>query len=753
MQVTTNHYRPGLLVAAVLALAGASACGGDDTSGGLGNACGFSDPDCLGCAELGECCLSSGNCPVATICNLPTDPLYEPSAETGICLKVTCDTDADCDGGKVCSLEKLCKTPVCQVDGDCTGGDLCIAGACAPPPDVADVATCEVVTKSGVIAEGESRSLAAIAKSAGGAVVPGVSFEWSSSDAAVVSVDGAVATGGQTDGAAILTASVQGASTACDGEVALTNYAAVGADEMRVVTVIDGSGLPLEGATVVVMAGDEARATTDAAGVATFSGLTPPVEWVTVVKAGYEYVTVIEPGTDDVFLPVPAATRPDTAGGFRGIIDISQTDRGDIQVGFAGPALPTNLLDFGLEALVGDLIPTEIEAPELSLDLTGPDAVELPGGLLASLGPNRFMADGSGPRCQGVTVSSGQLGCFLARAPEGRTAGWALAGQLKLKDITPIISTVSDVLGGEGDLPIGDVLVSVLPLLRNLSHAIVASLDITYHPTVDGEADYSRYQRVDMTASQELGVLSVVDVPDLPGSATDCADAAIILGGAILDGRGLVPLGVTAGLDTLDENESADCRVAGIAEAFGSGSADTQDGQMALSLAPLHGGAEGSETFLLLVAADSEELLGDDGLAATALVQRTPNGIRPQQSIAGPFLDLPAGEVDTAGARITLSSAVAGATLNRYELQTSDATWLVYAPPGTPTVELPMVTEVGDFAGSIEEAYILSMKMNGSFADAIRLGSGMTLDRLIETVDAFSVQQCSTTETAACRLR
>lgn len=740
--------KAGLLL--TLALAGVAGCG-DDPEEGTKAACGFEDPGCLGCAQLGACCVASVNCPVATICNLPTDPLYDADQETGICLKVTCDSDADCDNGKVCSLEKLCKTPVCQVDADCTGGEICLGGACATAPDASEVAACEVVTPSGVIAEGGTLALTAVAKNASGKVLPGIGFAWSSSDEAVVSVADAIATGGSSNGSATLSASVLGGNTTCTGAVELSNYAAVGSNDVRVVAVVDGTGAPLADASVIVVdsADSQATQTTDATGAAVFSGLTNAVTSVSVLKDGYEIVTVVEPGTRNVFVPVPAATRPDTAGGFRGLVDISETKRGDIQLGFVGPALPTNLLDFGLDALIGDSISTEISAPELSLELTGEDAADLPGGLLAALAGNRFMSDGSGPRCQGATVSTGQLGCFLARAPEGRTAGWALAGQLKLKDITPIISTVSDVVGGDGDIPVGDVLVAVLPLLRNLNHAIVASLDIDYAPMIDGVADYSKYQRVDLSASQELGVLSVINVPNLPGPSGDCADAAIILGGAILEGRGLVPLGVTAGLDVVETGGTPDCKVDGVPEAFGSGSADTANGQMALSMAPLHSGAEGSDTFLLIVAADSDKLLGDAGLQATALVERTPNGVQPTQSISGSYLDIPTGSVRPG--QISLGAAVSGATLNRYELQNEGVTWLVYAPSTTTQVSLPTLDGVSGF-DALTDAYILSMKMDGSFSDAFELGSGKTLDKLIETVEAFSVQQCVEADDAGCQL-
>jgi hypothetical protein len=737
-----------------LAFLSGTGCG-DETSpdGGGDNRCGLSDPDCLGCQELGECCLSSNNCPVATICNLPSEPLFDSSSPEGVCLQVTCERDADCQAPKVCSLERICKNPVCQVDADCSAGDVCIGGACTAAPNAADVASCEVTTRDAALTQGSTLDLAAVARNENGAALAGVQFAWSSSDENVVSVSGDTATGGSAQGTATLTASVQGGSATCTGEVQVVNYPPVAGSDARVVVVTDGEGTPVQDATVEIDAGGAQTATTDATGAATFTGVSGSIASVTVSAQGYQYLTVIQPGSNDIFIPLPREPDTTRVGGFRGVVDISDASRGDIQLGFVGPALPSNLLDFGLESLVGDFIPTEVDAPELGLELTGMDAVDLPGGLMAALGNRRFTADAT--RCQGAMPGMGEIGCFLARAPEGRTAGWALAGQLRLRDVTSIATTLSDALGGGDDeeLPIGDILVAVLPLLSNLNHAIAASLDITHNPTQNGEADFGQYTQQNLTASQELGVLSVVDVPDLPGPSGDCADAAVILAGANLEGRGLVPLGITAGLDTLSDMDSPDCQVAGVTEAFGSGSADTADGQMALALAPLHSGAEGSETFLLLVAADIDRLLSEDGFQATAIVERTPNGVQPTQRVSGSYLELPTGTVDGAGRTVSLDAAVTGATLNRYELQGNDQTWLVYAPSSVTSVTLPDVMGPSEVTQNLSDAYILSMSMDGQFSEVFEFGSGKTLDRLFDTITGFSVQQCAESSTAGCQIQ
>ncbi|MEO1230062.1 MAG: carboxypeptidase regulatory-like domain-containing protein [Myxococcota bacterium] len=750
--MTSTTFRNAATLGLALALLGG--CGGDDTGGsGGGNACGLDEPDCLECVAIGECCLETNNCPLTTICNLPSEPLFDMSSPMGTCLKVTCESDADCMAPRVCSLERICKVPVCQVDGDCLASEICMAGSCEarPPPDAA--ASCAVTSDDATLSPGATLALAAVARDAGGNVLPGIEFAWASSNEAAVSVSGPVATGGASDGTAELTARV-GADLECTGRVTVTNVAPVSTGEARVVVVIDGAGTPVSGATVTIEAGGTQSAATDATGSARFQGLTAALASVTVAADGFQVVSVLEPGTTDVFLPLPRIPDDSRAGGFRGVLDISTTPRGQLQLGFVGPALPSNLLDFGLEALVGDLITTEIVSEELSLDLTGENAADLPGGFLFGINNSRFTADGTGPRCQGASVTAGQLGCYLTRAPEGRTAGWGFAGQLEIAEAAPIASVISDAIGGSGmtEVPIGDLLFAVLPLVQNLSHSIAASLDITYAPKIGDTADFAQYQRRDLAADQPLDVLTVVGIPDLPPSGTGCADAAVLLGGAVLEGRGIVPLGVSAGLDAPAATDTPDCRVAGVTEAFGPGTVDAADGQIPLAMAPLHSGAEGSETFLVLAAANIDELTSGDGLRATALVKRTPEGLPAVTDINGSFLALPEGTVSGADARITLGAPIAGAVLNRYELNGAGRNWIVYAPSSVANLRLPDVPEGRAIAGGLTAAYLLALRLDATFAEAFRIGSGKTLDRLIQNVNAFSIQQCARGTSAPCRL-
>ena len=730
---------------ALLALGTACSDGGTGEDDNTGDC--LDNPDCASCQQDGECCEFSINCQPGSICNLSSDDLYDPNKDENICIKVVCNTDSDCDDGKICSLEKLCQPPICQTSAECPGAQLCLNGGCADAPNVGDVAACAVVSKATSIRQDQRFQLVAVARNQFGAALPGIPFAWTSANDNVVGVEGSEAIGGTEGGTASVTASVEG-GVACDGSAEITNFPNLGGGEARVVIVADDTGLPVADAQVVVNAGGTFTSTTGPDGSATVM-VAQAIESVTVLKTGWQAVTVFQPGTADVFLPLPRNPTDDMAGGFRGNIDLSATRKADIQLGIVGPAIPSNLLDFSFDSLIGDSIPTVINAPELGLD---EEMVDLPGGILFGLGNKKFTDDMGGDRCQGDSPGENEIGCFLTRAPGGQTAGWALAGQLKLSQVTSIANELSNALGGGGeDLPIGDILTAILPLVRSLNHALNPSIEIQEFPTENGVADYSQYQKADMAASQSLGVLSTITVPDLPMNASGegCATGALLITGVSLEGRGLVPLGLSAGLDILDMTDTPDCKIDGVEKPFGEQSADLDDGQMPLSMAPPHSGAEGNQILMLLVALDIDSI-ANSGLQATAVVKRV-DSVGATESLSGTYLQYASGTVDRAGASLSLDSAVAGAKMIRLELQQGGQTWLVYAPGDTQNLTLPNVAGLTDIANNASDAFLVGVGMAANYDALWTFGSGATLDKLVDNVDTFLLQECSAD--ATCQLQ
>jgi hypothetical protein len=769
MQRTFNHVASTLGWIGALGLSMAlSACSKDETTGG-----GSFDKNCNACRTFGDTCDNSNNCPPRGICNDPADPLYVSDAMTGICIKVTCDGDADCDSPKKCNLSKICEAPVCVADSQCSGGSVCLAGSCQARPAAGTVASCEVLSTGGAIKQGQTVEVTAVAKNANGKALGGVAFTWTSDNDGAASVDGGVVTGGSSSGTANVTAKVDGGAN-CTGMATFRNFAAVAAGEARVI-LVDRRGAPVSGATVYLATQtSSSTAMTGADGAASFMGVNGAIASVTAIKQGWQYVSVVQPGTNDIFLETGAKPDATRAGGFRGNVDISKAARGEIKLGIAGPSFPSNVLDLELTSIIGDFVETRINAPDLGLN---DQVVPLPGGVMLGLGSEIFTDDtqGNDLRCQGDGPGANEIGCYSARGPVGPTAAWVLAGQLRLSVLAPLAGQISGAIGGDGgldSLPIGELLASVLPLLRELRHGINAGVNITEFPKVNAPGqtgncsdpnladyddkcigDFSKYSPIELAADQELRILSAVQVPQLPRlPGGDFAGAAIVLGGALVPGRGLLPLGLSAGLDTEDDTDTPDGRVFGVDEPFGKNSDPLEDGYVPLSMAPPHSGIEGSQVLLVGVALDIESIT-DSGVQISVLVNRV-NQIGERATLTGTFPAFPQGSLDVGRGVFTPGNSVSGAGVTRLRMERNGQEWLVYAPHGMTAFTLPNVaTAKNDVLGAGMDALLQVVSSEASFTDLFTFGSGRTVDRLGETTNAFVVQQCSTDAGSACQIQ
>jgi hypothetical protein len=796
-------WSAAVALSALLAACGGGSSGGGDTCPDNASSCKVCDADgtncrilnktgdvykkCsandLNCAAEGQLCNTSFNCPKGNICNLTREENYDSTKPDSTCVKVVCATNEDCNQAgatdKFCSLEKLCRVKGCQVNDDCVGGQLCSGGQCVSAPDPANVASCVIVTPGGAIRQGATVTLNAVARNQNGVVLPGIRFAWASSESGRVSVAGNVATGGAMGGAANITATVEGkTSVSCDRPATLTNYPTVAGGAVRVVLVNDLTGAPITGATVVaVIGGAQQTATTGADGTARFNGAAP--ESVTVTGANIEAVTVIQPGSTDIYIPVPTARDSSKAGGVRGVVDISKSRRAEVQLGIVGPAIPANFLDFDLASLIGDSLPTEIKAPELQVDTTA----DLPGNLVFGLGATRrFTVDtaGANQRCQGDMPTETQIGCFLARLPEGPGAVWSFAGQIGISKLTPLASRLSGAIGGGGgqDLPIGEILSAVLPLFRTLYHGINSGVVTSAFPKVAIAAgtdcsvpanaaddskcrgDFSKYQKITLAADTALSINSAVTVPTLPRQSDGTfADGAVMLAVAVSPGRGLVPLGLSAALDETDATKTGDGVINGVEQPFGANSATLPNGQMALTMAPPHSGIEGARIALVTAALDPNSIGGSAGTQVSGLVKFV-SKVSATESLGGAFLGFPTGTLDVASKKWTAAAqgGLTGATLVRYELQRNGRTWLVYAPGSLNAVDFPAIgTLQNEIFGAGMEAFIQAVRAPSgtTFAEVFTFGSGKSIDKAVEKelVDAFVIQECKTVATATCKIQ
>lgn len=753
---------------------------------GMGCTAGTDDPvkdkfdeECRSCRKDSETCVYSINCAPGSICNDPADPLFVSDAEAGICIKVICASDADCDEPKRCNPSKICEAPICQTDSDCAAGNYCSGGECLTRPDASQVASCAVISGASAIRESQAVDLNATAKNANGAVLGAIEFKWTSDKTDAVSVAGSVATGASATGTAKITAVVSGnESVACSGEVSVTNFAALGAGEVRVILGSASNGTPIDGATVWVgtASGNEEGAT-GPDGSATFNMVSGDLTHVTVQKAGWQSVSVLAPGTNDVYLL--ASRKPDRtrAGGFRGSVDLSATKRADIKIGIAGPALPLNVLDLELESLLGDSIETIINAPDLGLNN---EKVDLPGGVMLALGTQAFTDDSASSdlRCQGDKPAAGHLGCYVARSSEGPGAAWVLAGQLKLSAISSIAGQLSGALGGGGtdDLPIGELLSALLPLLRQMSHGINAGLETVSHAKVNTtngagdcsdsslasydancRGDFAKYDKITLAANQNLRLLSAVSVPKLPKLPDgNYAGGALVISAAAVPGRGLLPLGLTVGVD-VKKDEAADGFVFGTAEPFGPNSEKLADGEVALAMAPLHSGVESAQVTLIAIAMDPNSISSSGGTQLSTIINRVER-IKEKQVVSGEFLTFPTGTFDTSSATFSPKAAVPGAQSMRIVV-TNKATgdkWLVYAKHGADPVVLPDVSAVKtEVISGTPDVLLQLMNTSADYAEMFTLGSAKSLAFLADTLESFVIQRCDTEadENTGCKIQ
>lgn len=712
------------------------------------------DPDCDSCAVDGQCCFFSINCVPGSICNVPGDVFYDPTRPDDVCIRVVCTNDDDCEGDRICSLEGVCADPVCQRDEDCPSAEVCRGGACVPPQN-ASVTSCRVLQTNAVVRTGGSAALHAIAYDSADVPVPGVTFAYASNEPSMVSIVGADAIGESVTGTATVTA--QFGNVACAGAVQVTNHGPLSGQEIRIVAIDARTQAPIAGAEVTLVAGGPMVQTTDSRGAAIFlQGIIAPSS-VTVAAPGHAVVTMMAPSVTDVVIPLPPVAYT-MAAGFRGNVDLSAARPGDIAIGIVSPSLSDDVLAFGRTRLSGEVLPIPIRAPQLGLD----GVYDMPTGFGMAVGSQQLTAPPE--RCFGAPVGADELGCFLARGRFGFGAGWTLSGRLRLSQITSIANELAGVL--EGDPVPPELIVDFARIARQLNHGVEPALRFEPTPNVNtangsGDCsnpnlpsyadncrpDYASFTPADIAASQSQRVHTVVSVPNLPTTfGNACMDAVTVVAATRLGGRGIVPLGLGAGMDRRSEQDVPDCVVAGIDEPFGPSSAATAEGTVALSSAPRHTGLEDGELLLLAVARDA----AFDRLGHSGIVRRVAS-LATTAAVPGAFLTPPRATVDTTAASVAYATSQGDFT--RTELFGAGSAWLVYAPDGMRSYTLPDVAAGRAILADLRGAIAGSVQTTHHYGALFELGARTRIHQSVDYADAFVTDECELGATSGCTLR
>lgn len=584
-----------------------------------------------------EGCSSDRDCGGGSICDKTNDDDGIPAADdpAGVCVKVVCFTDADCADpvNEKCDTRRGICVPRNLCDpGDpaaCpTAGEKCIYEGglpiCKTPPDAT---ACTLSPAVGYVAAGADLQFEGVGTGAGDKLVPQTTFTWSASSGAI-------------SAAGVLTAPATGpvtvTGTTSNGEATCTAvvnvFAAAAATDLRVVVIDQTTRLPLANTKVAArITGATQSGLTDNTGAFTFVG-GAGAEAVSAFPDNNQWHTIIAPPDDVIIYTSPTPAASPEVDGIKGAFDFSKVHtKGDIRLGLAGTAINAAITDLNFSTIIGESVDTNIDIEGITEE--GGQVVPLPEGLVIGLGDQDF---------------KGSYSSINDRA--GPNVGWALAGQVQLSKIGSIISTVA---GDTDNINAGAILAAVLPFFATFDHAVVTGLDFDPAARVVGDPGFSP---VTITPDTLLALSATYDMPTLPCSpgglaGTTCtADVfslengdvttlvgacpaplppgatcekvssfttgAVLISGVVVPGIGLVPLGLSAGLD--DTSEAGDT-FDGILEQSGENVPDP--GQILLDYAPPHDGIEGNIYLTVAIALDINSIAGTDDLGASIITQ------------------------------------------------------------------------------------------------------------------------------------
>lgn len=655
------------------------------------------------------------------------------------CVRI-CENNSQCAayGADYTCDDAICRPPACANDAQCNNGQQCIGGKCEAKVTAASVASCLVVPTSSLLHQGKTEKFTVVARDTAGNVLAfkdAVTWSSSADSIADVSAEG-VATGDTAAGTAEVRATI-GSVTCAAANV--RNYAAAAEGKFRVVVADLNARTPVAGAKVVL--GEETKET-GADGSVEFDVNGNSPRDVHAFHANYAYVSAIGVQAKDIILYTKA---PQTPAKFTGNMDskafYSLSDlKGTVRLALHGASIAGNLIDIELATLLGDFVDTEVD---LGSQKT---TVPLPEGTVFGLGEQMFRGD------------TGKN--FTIVSPPGVRTIWGLGGNAEFSTITQALAPA---LSGSGeDLNIGEIMTKLLPLLGRLQSGALTGVNAVAGETTDlnvqeGTKKNDAGQDVPRMVSKLklntlLRIRAEAALPALPtynlNGTTTKFEGAVVLGGALHGSQGLVPLGITAGIDENGDGQVDSNETGGTA------------GTLSLRVAPLHSGMESSRYAALALAASFGGLIGggesaeDPPLVLSGLVA-LPETLNYNSSaptaLAFPssFLGVPSDPTIT-GRAVALGGAVPGASFHRLSIGGAETgEWLVYFPAGGSGFSLPEVPSgftdrftVLD-GNDLPQVLVNSMRLGstGLTYEDVMAFDGKDMDDLTVEIDAFSVRE------------
>jgi hypothetical protein len=496
--------------------------------------------------------------------------------------------------------------------------------------------------------------------------------------------------------------------TACT-PAAITEYPAAGSTVVRTVVTDIASGAPISGATVVgegaasctgggTAASGTTTCTSDTNGVVSFTGMTSPYT-ISVFNPQYSYVTVMGVTANDILIPIKASSAtgaPGQPGAFNGTLTSADfanvsNELGTLHLDISGASIGGNLIDLSLTTLLGPSQPITISLGTA----TSYGPFNLPEGIALGLGPTMFGA--------------GAGGAYGIEADPGFRALWSLGGNAVIGDVLQAIGPVLS--GGTGSISseIPTILTAILPIVGTLESAVTSGVLVT-----PGETSTLTYGtapapalELDTLLRLHLNVKTPVLADCSSGTCTTYTDnagkvaafdGAVILGGVLATPEGFVPLGLTAGVDSV--NATGAMTADGLTDPATTGAPEQQ---LPLRVASRHGGIETAPWAFVTLGASLADLVGGlgggSGGGGTVLAGNVTfvpkieynNGANADIDLSQPFLTIPEGAsftprsstVTTATftppTAATPASGAPSATFHRLDIG-SGVEWYIYFP-------------------------------------------------------------------------
>ncbi len=602
------------------------------------------------CVDDGDCsdpnftCIAN-ICEELPLCSIDADCVNEQMCQARPCICTDghchqtppCTSDSDCDALYDC-VGGLCVPSVCRGPGDCEAGKVCVGGECVDPGDPDTVYQVVILTPGGPIQTGQQIQLRALALTLNGQAIPGIGFDWNSSETlrAVVDADGLL-TGGTEAGDTLITATAQGTSPAVVSDpVTFKNVLAQASDTLRVTVVDRATRAAISGAQVMMVAsGNSETQTTSADGTATFSDPQASAD-IHVFDSDHDYLSILGTTSVDVLVPLPPRSNPAKAGGFTGQMTI--VGDGEVSLGLAGVSIGGNLVDLNFGRLLGDIFTVTVSIPGV-----GSFPVSLPAQMVLGVSFQGYPFD--------IKTT------YYVEGQRGKRTAWGMGGTLGM-------NTFQDIIGS--GTSISEILVRLLPYFAVFDHGLKPNVDIFPIPRVvdtddiDGDGDSSEirpdwtgFNSVDLTPTQPQSMSVFVTPPTLPMHGNTRISTAVLMAGA-MNVYGLTPLGITS--------EAADAD--GIAE------------PLMMKMAPAYGGLQAGRYMMLVLAVPS----GDATNMPTdvALVLYNAGSLPADLTFDSDFLGFPMDASYTSLNRTMVASGVTGSTLFRSTIVGTLGKWEIY---------------------------------------------------------------------------